>query len=435
MKDIKKKKKDYEIIKGSRNVQAFKFEELTPNGFNSSGYLKENNSSDKNSVGNTQENLTQNMEEGFKPINIVDKSQSKVDNVTVSDKTNKNNKLNKESINIPDRIITNKVWNELKKSSYEDYKKISEEDKDELVKSLFGTDKERNKICYSCGREMDKRYTQFFSKKGNDCIYFCETCMYNLNKCINCGTPVVSNIPYQKLCRYCKPNLICDSCGNEYPNNKVLSNVPNVKSVFCKNCIEKRVKCWCCQRPLSKGEFINVKDGRKICSYCNTNILKTKNSILEASRNTIDFINMSFGIKGKLGYSIAVTNDFRKIKALKGNMSYCNCKYHLKDGKLFLLVPIGIREDHFIGFTAEEYSKIIAPKLNSKLNDKTLKSDFAFWVKHLVLRHKGYNEGFFLMKDTLKEKSRFFKWMNTNGSSKGVKTVFDLIKEDKFNYK
>ncbi len=408
MAEEKKKKKDYEIIKGDDSEQSnHKIEKFNFGNFNSS---TTDTKRDSNKSKSTFE---------FKELN------------------KRNNTQKKKKNDLLDKHITKKVWNEVKKEDIRNYKKISEKEKDKFIQNMFGTVKERVKICSSCGKKLKINYHTFregsgdFTTGNGELIYICEPCLYTRNTCENCGTPVLTNNKYQKLCSYCKPNEICNCCGESY-GNKELSNITGVKGAFCSSCLSDKDRCWNCGKPVNTS-YIETNDNRKICSYCASISLMKEEEIARNYTDTIGLINRTFGIKGTLNCALGII--YEPSKENDNNQPENKCKFTVKNRQQVILnVPIGIRKDYFIGFVASEYGKIIGIKLHEKLKNPSLKEDFAFWVKHIVLRRRGYNEEFQRLKEEKVKSSRFFKWMNTIERSKGAKTVFGKIRNGEMRY-
>ncbi len=393
-----KQKKDYEIIRDSnKNVKSFNF----------------------NSFDNTSIDKEYNKKQKFETQDL--------SNITQKNKGKKSGDSNF------DKNFTKKIWKELKNEEAIKYKNISEEAKDKFIQNMFGTDKERPKICYSCGQSIKNNYYAFNEKNGKDKLYICSICIYNRNYCINCGLPIISNLPYQKYCNYCKLDGKCDCCEGEY-ENKNLNHILDVKGTFCNECMENKNRCSSCGKPIIEEQSFKLSDGRFLCTNCHNNSLLDKETIINTYRDTIDLINRIFGISGQLNCKIAVIQSIKKINRIKGESLQHNCKYSIKNNEVYLIVPEGIREDMLIGIIASEYAKIIAPKLNSKLSDKLLKEDFMFWIQHIVLKMREYSDQFYRLKEEKMRNSRFFKWMNTIERSKGAKTVFSKIKEGNFKY-
>lgn len=398
----KKKKKEYEIIKGDDSTQSnHKIEKFSFGGFNSP------------TTETTQKPDKAKDKFKFKKLSRLNKEQHK-----------------KKQNEILDKHITKKVWDEVRKDEAKNYKKISEKEKDKFIQNMFGTDKERVKICSSCGKELKNNYYTFregigeFSKGNGKLIYVCEPCLYSRTNCDNCGNPVLTNNQYQKLCHYCKPNEKCDCCGEER-KNKDLSNILGVKGAYCSSCLSSADKCWNCGKPV-KTDYVETHDGRKICRYCETISLMKEDEVAESYMDTLNLINRIFGIKGALNCDLGIVHNPAQEQ---GKTSESKCRFIVKNGRVVLSVPVGIRRDFLIGFVASEYAKLIAVKLNNKLKDPALKEDFAFWLRHLVLRRRGFNEDFQRLKQARIKSSRFFKWMNTIERSKGAKTVFSKIRK------
>ncbi len=400
--DKDKEDKEYEIIRDSDNkVKQFSFGELAKS-------TKQN------------ENKKEESEKQFKVENL--------DKIVTKENISKN----KTKKDLSSKNITNKVWEKVKKEDIKNYKNISENDKDKIIQTIFGTDKQRPKICYSCGQEIKGEFYSFRTKENSsskiDEIYICSNCLYGKPVCKNCGLPLVNSNTFQTLCNYCKPNGKCDCCGNEFPNNKNLVNIVDVKGVFCKECLSIKDKCWSCGKPITKG--FKLSDGRQLCSYCQPISLLDGSSILQKYEETINLINRIFGIKGNINCSVIYVNDAIELNPNRQE----KCKFAVENKKVYLKVAIGIREDHLIGFVTEEYAKIIALQIKTKVCEEPLKSDFALWIKYLILRKYNYNEEFFRIKEEKTNSSRFFKWLNSVDRSKGAKIVLSNIREGLMKY-
>ncbi|MFW5800224.1 MAG: hypothetical protein ACOCV8_05355, partial [Spirochaetota bacterium] len=349
----KKKKKDYDIIRGKQeNIKHFNFGDLSKN----------NNHSSK--TNNFNKNL------------------------------NKINKKTTNKRNYSDKIITNKVWQEIKKDDIKRYKNISEEEKDKFIKNIFGTDKHRPEICFACGKELIRTpYITLRDKDNNVNVHICPVCQHNKNICKNCGMIINSGSLYEKLCNYCKPLGVCDCCGEKI-SNKELANIIGVKGVFCKKCIENMDKCFSCGKPLNEN-FILLPDKRKICYACKNISLMSQESILSTYNIIIRLIHRLMGIKGGLNFKIRCVADIGEIDTEGKDF----IKFFAEKGQIILKVAVGIREDYFAGFIISEYAKIIAPKLHSKFNEPKFKSEFIFWMKHLILREMNYYEEYLRLKN------------------------------------
>jgi hypothetical protein len=209
--DKDKEDKEYEIIRDSDNkVKQFSFGELAKS-------TKQN------------ENKKEESEKQFKVENL--------DKIVTKENISKN----KTKKDLSSKNITNKVWEKVKKEDIKNYKNISENDKDKIIQTIFGTDKQRPKICYSCGQEKkansihsEQRKTQVLKSMKYKFVLI--ACMENPSVRIG-GLPLVNSNTFQTLCNYCKPNGKCDCCGKEFPNNKNFVNIVDVKGVFCKECL------------------------------------------------------------------------------------------------------------------------------------------------------------------------------------------------------
>lgn len=388
MSDKNNKDKEYEIIKADEEKDVKKF--------------------DFGAFGNSNKGIKkQTKNKPFKKTNI-----SKVNK-----KTKKDTKSAKK--NNAGKIINEKVWEEIKKSDVQHYKGLSEKEKDSFIQNVFGNDKKRSFICSSCGSEIQNTYYRFIDKNGENDIYICGICHYNIKYCKNCGMPVLSNNQFQTLCNYCKPSGVCDCCDDKY-SNKELNNIYGVKGVFCDNCLKTAKKCSSCGKPISNGN--ELPNGFILCDYCESISITDKTEIVNTYKSSLGVINRRLGIKGGLNCVPKVSDAVSKIK------------YDINKEIVYMLIPAGVRKNDLISFVAFEYGKIIAVKLNSKLKNSQLKTDFALWIKYFVLRTFDFNEEFELIKEDMQKKSRFFKWLTSVERSKGEKIVIDRIKKDSFKY-